>query len=105
MNYMLNTYIWSADLLARLRIFSTGVSIGIISSTLSNKNELDALKGTVKRMENLIQDLHDELEMREGLTVKELPNEMSVKIDGKVSTTKTKNFLLHTQTEKNCIVC
>jgi hypothetical protein len=56
-------------------------------------------------MENLIQDLHDELEMREGLTVKELPNEMSVKIDGKVSTTKTKNFLLHTQTEKNCIVC
>ncbi|BAT17775.1 uncharacterized protein [Oryza sativa Japonica Group] len=71
----------STDLLARLRIFSTGVSIGIISSTLSNKNELDALKGTVKRMENLIQDLHDELEMREGLTVKELPNEMSVKID------------------------
>uniref|UniRef100_A0A0E0BUF0 Uncharacterized protein n=1 Tax=Oryza glumipatula TaxID=40148 RepID=A0A0E0BUF0_9ORYZ len=71
----------STGLLDRLHIFSTGVSIGIISSTLSKKNELDALKGTVKRMENLVQDLHDELEMREGLTVKELPNEMSVKND------------------------
>uniref|UniRef100_A0A0E0FDE6 Uncharacterized protein n=1 Tax=Oryza meridionalis TaxID=40149 RepID=A0A0E0FDE6_9ORYZ len=55
----------STGLLDRLRVFSTGVSIGIISSTLSKKNELDALKGTVKRMENLVQDLHDELEMRE----------------------------------------
>uniref|UniRef100_A0A0D9Y0R5 Uncharacterized protein n=1 Tax=Leersia perrieri TaxID=77586 RepID=A0A0D9Y0R5_9ORYZ len=68
-------------LLDRLHIFSTGVSIGIISSTLSNKNELDTLKSTVKRMENLVQDLHDELEMRDGLTVKELPNEMPVKHD------------------------
>ncbi|XP_006664130.1 uncharacterized protein LOC102705124 [Oryza brachyantha] len=65
-------------LIDRLRIFSTGVSIGIISSILSNKNELDTLKSTLKRMENLVQDLHDELEMRDGLTVKELPNEVSV---------------------------
>jgi len=37
------------------------------------------LKGTLKRMENLVQDLQDELEMKEGLTVKELPNETSGK--------------------------
>ncbi|CAN6338700.1 unnamed protein product [Urochloa humidicola] len=61
----------------RLLLFSTGVSIGILSSSLSNKEEFDRLKGTLKRMENLVQDLQDELEMKEGLTVKELPNESS----------------------------
>ena len=49
------------------------------------------LKGTLKRMENLVQDLQDELEMKEGLTVKELPNETSGKHYGKVSTVN--NFL------------
>ena len=43
------------------------------------------LKGTLKRME-LVQDLQDELEIKEGLTVKELPNETSSKHYGKVST-------------------
>jgi hypothetical protein len=62
------------------------VSIGILASSLSNKKEFDMLKGTVKRMENLVQDLQDELEMKEGLTVKELPNETSGKQYGKVST-------------------
>lgn len=35
------------------------------------------MKGTLKQMENLVQDLQDELDMKEGLTVKELPNETS----------------------------
>lgn len=43
------------------------------------------MKGTLKQMENLVQDLQDELEMKEGLTVKELPNETSGEHDGKVS--------------------
>jgi len=63
----------------RLLLFSTGLSIGILASSLSNKKEFDMLKGTLKRMENLVQDLQDELEMKEGLTVKELPNETSGK--------------------------
>ncbi|OEL19462.1 hypothetical protein BAE44_0019517 [Dichanthelium oligosanthes] len=66
-----------AGLRDRLLLFSTGLSIGILSSSLSNKEEFDKLKGTLKRMENLVQDLQDELEMKEGLTVKELPNESS----------------------------
>ena len=49
------------------------------------------MKGTLKRMENLVQDLQDELEIKEGLTVKELPNETSSKHYGKVSTVY--NFL------------
>ncbi|TVU49567.1 hypothetical protein EJB05_00880 [Eragrostis curvula] len=66
-----------AGLHDRMHIFSTGVTFGILSSSLSNKKECDALKGTLKRMENLVQDLQDELEMKEGLIVKELPNEKS----------------------------
>ncbi|WVZ90895.1 hypothetical protein U9M48_037149 [Paspalum notatum var. saurae] len=66
-----------AALRDRLLLFSTGVTIGILSSSLSNKKEFDTLKGTLKRMENLVQDLQDELEMKEGLTVKELPDETS----------------------------
>uniref|UniRef100_K3Z4J6 Uncharacterized protein n=1 Tax=Setaria italica TaxID=4555 RepID=K3Z4J6_SETIT len=66
-----------AGLRDRLLLFSTGLSIGILSSSLSNKKEFDTLKGTLKQMENLVQDLQDELEMKEGLTVKELPNESS----------------------------
>ena len=77
-------HIWSAGLCDRLILFSIGVSIGILSS-LSNKKEFDTLKGTLKQMENLVQDLQDELEMKEGLTVKELPNETSSEHDGKVS--------------------
>lgn len=62
------------------------MSVGILSSSLSNKKEFDTLKGTLKQMENLVQDLQDELEMKEGLTVKELPDETSGEHDGKVST-------------------
>jgi len=51
------------------------------------------LKGTLKQMENVVQDLQDELEMKEGLTVKELPNETSSEHDGKVSIVRI--FLLH----------
>ncbi|CAM0949418.1 unnamed protein product [Alopecurus aequalis] len=64
-------------LVERLLLFSSGVGIGILSSSLSSKKDVDSLKGTLKRMENLVQDLQDELDMKEGLTVKELPNEMS----------------------------
>lgn len=69
-------------LVEQLLMFSSGVGIGIISSSLSSKKDVDSLKGTLKRMENLVQDLQDELDMKEGLTVKELPNETSGEQDG-----------------------
>ena len=86
-------HIWSAGLRDRLLLFSIGVSIGILLSSLSNKKEFDTLKGTLKQIENLVQDLQDELEMKEGLTVKELPNETSSEHDGKVSIVRI--FLQH----------
>jgi hypothetical protein len=82
-------------------MFSSGVQIGIISSSLSSKKDVDSLKGTLKRMENLVQDLQDELDMKEGLTVKELPNEMSGEQNGKSRTVKTKH-LLHMLIIKVC---
>jgi phosphopantetheine adenylyltransferase len=74
-----------AGLRDRICLFSAGITLGILSCCLSNKKEIEALKGTKKRMENLIQDLQDELEMKEGLTVKELHNETSIDHEGKVS--------------------
>jgi hypothetical protein len=76
---------YAAGLCDRMHLFSAGVTLGILSCCLSNKKELEALKGTLKRMENLVQDLQDELEMKGGLTVKESHNETSIDHEGKVS--------------------
>lgn len=42
---------------------------------MENKREMDKLKELLKHTENLVQDLQEELEMRDSLTVKELSNE------------------------------
>ncbi|KAE8124457.1 hypothetical protein FH972_019341 [Carpinus fangiana] len=56
-------------------LFCLGISIGIISSLITNKKEVDKLKELVKQTENLVQDLQEELEMKDSMTVKELANE------------------------------
>lgn len=56
-------------------LFGLGVSAGFISSLLANKREVDKMNGLLKQTENLVQDLQDELEMKDSLTVKELPAE------------------------------
>ncbi|TQD99983.1 hypothetical protein C1H46_014362 [Malus baccata] len=52
-----------------------GISIGIISSLIANKREVDKLKDLLKQTENLVQDLEEELEMKDSVTVKEIANE------------------------------
>lgn len=42
---------------------------------MANKREFDELKELLKQTENLIQDLQEELEMKDSMTVKELTNE------------------------------
>lgn len=49
--------------------------MGIISSILANKQEVEILKNSLKQTENLVQDLQEELEMKDSLTVKELATE------------------------------
>lgn len=56
-------------------LFCLGISIGIISSFIANRREVDKLKELLKQTENLVQDLQEELEMKDSLTVKELANE------------------------------
>ncbi|KAI3970801.1 hypothetical protein MKX01_024448 [Papaver californicum] len=56
-------------------IFCLGITVGVMSTVVANKREVDKLHGLLKQTENLVQDLQEELEMKDSLTVKELPNE------------------------------
>lgn len=53
-------------------LFIIGITIGIISTIISNKKEMDDLNEMLKRSENLVRDLQEELEMKAMLTVKEI---------------------------------
>ncbi|XP_057488610.1 uncharacterized protein LOC130774552 [Actinidia eriantha] len=53
-------------------LFGLGISVGLISSFLANKREVEKLNDLLKQTENLVQDLQDEFEMKDSLTVKEL---------------------------------
>ncbi|XP_014630903.1 uncharacterized protein LOC114411803 isoform X2 [Glycine soja] len=56
-------------------LFSLGISFGIITSILANKREMDKLIELLKQTESLVQDLQQELEMKDSMRVKELHNE------------------------------
>ncbi|KAJ3693717.1 hypothetical protein LUZ60_009197 [Juncus effusus] len=56
----------------KIFVLSIGICIGVLSSILSNKKEFEKLNDKLKSSENLIQDLQEELEMKDSLTVKEL---------------------------------
>ncbi|CAI9786723.1 unnamed protein product [Fraxinus pennsylvanica] len=55
--------------------FYLGFSIGIISSFLAHKREIEKLNTLLRQTENLVQDLQEELEMKDSLTMKELAAE------------------------------
>lgn len=56
-------------------LLSLGASIGFFISFLLYKKERDELNHILKQKDNLVQDLQDELEMKDSLTVKELATE------------------------------
>ncbi|CAK9147964.1 unnamed protein product [Ilex paraguariensis] len=56
-------------------LFCLGISVGIISSLLANNREVNKLNELLKQTENLVQDLQEELEMKDSLTVKQLATE------------------------------
>ncbi|XP_047160451.1 uncharacterized protein LOC124830698 [Vigna umbellata] len=58
-------------------LFSLGISFGIITSMLANKREMDKLRELLKQTENFVEDLQEELEMKDSMRVKELHNENS----------------------------
>ncbi|KAJ0038585.1 hypothetical protein Pint_23498 [Pistacia integerrima] len=53
-------------------LFFLGISIGVMSTILANKGEMENLNEQLQENENLVQDLQEELEMKELLNVKEL---------------------------------
>lgn len=59
-------------------LFCLGISIGVISTILASKREVDELNDLLKQTQNLVQDLHEELEMRDSVTMKELANEACI---------------------------
>lgn len=56
-------------------LFITGMTIGILSATSSGKSEVDKLNIQLKQMQSLVQDLHEELDMKEMVVVKEMDDE------------------------------
>jgi hypothetical protein len=62
-------------------LFCIGISIGIMSSFITNKREVDKLKELLKQTENLVQDLQEEIEMKDSMTVKELADENYKSLD------------------------
>ncbi|MCL7044382.1 hypothetical protein MKW94_018882 [Papaver nudicaule] len=56
-------------------LFCLGITVGVMSTLVANKREVDKLHGLLKQTENLVHDLQEELEMKDSLTVKELPND------------------------------
>lgn len=56
-------------------LFIAGMTIGILSATSSGKSEVDELNTQLKQMQSLVQDLHEELDMKETVVVKEMDDE------------------------------
>lgn len=59
----------------RALLFYIGLTMGVVSSFLANKQESEKMKCLLKQTESLVQDLQEELEMKDSLTVKELAAE------------------------------
>lgn len=74
-------------------LFSLGLTIGVTTSVVANKREVDLLDERLRQSQNLVQDLHEELEMKDLLTVKEIDT------DGpRIPKTGARSFLSGTMT-------
>jgi hypothetical protein len=52
-----------------------GFTFGIIFTSVANKREVDNLNDLLNQTTNLVQDLHEELDMKDLYIVKEVGNE------------------------------
>lgn len=56
-------------------LFFLGINIGLMSTIVANKREVDNLNAVLKQAKNLVQDLHGELKINDLYTLKELSDE------------------------------
>ncbi|KAM4110406.1 hypothetical protein ACB094_03G192900 [Castanea mollissima] len=55
-------------------LFFLGINIGLMSTIVAIKREVDKLNAVLKQAKNLVQDLHEELKINDLFNVKELSN-------------------------------
>ncbi|XP_057844878.2 uncharacterized protein LOC131054387 isoform X2 [Cryptomeria japonica] len=65
----------NADISAAYRLVCFGVGIGIMSTIMSSRREMERLTCLLRQKEELIDDLEEELEMRGSWTVKDVTDE------------------------------
>ncbi|KAH7516093.1 hypothetical protein FEM48_Zijuj10G0098200 [Ziziphus jujuba var. spinosa] len=58
-------------------LFFLGVTVGMVSTIIATKREMDKLNEQLKQTQNLVEDLNEELVMKDLLMVKELTNDGS----------------------------
>lgn len=63
-----------------------GITIGILSSIVTNQHEIEHLNELLEQAENIVQDLHNRLEVKDGFTTKET----GTKTDGTTQTDSSK---------------
>ncbi|KAI3516605.1 hypothetical protein L1887_15527 [Cichorium endivia] len=71
-----------------------GITIGILSTTMTNQHEIEHLNDLLEQAENMVRDLHNKLEKKDGFTTKKLytePNE--------IDSPKTEKFELTSEIE------
>lgn len=68
------TLLWPG-LFDKIFMYCLGVNVGVMFAALANKRELEKLNGMLKYSESLVQDLQEELEMKDSVFVRELENE------------------------------
>ncbi|XP_068654760.1 uncharacterized protein [Aristolochia californica] len=68
-------YFKSQGSLDSMILLCIGIVLGVISTIVAHKREVDNLNELLKQSQNLVQDLQEELDMKDSLTVKELTNE------------------------------
>ncbi|KAK2994741.1 hypothetical protein RJ640_007998 [Escallonia rubra] len=56
-------------------LFFLGIAMGISATVVARKREVEKLQELLRRTENLVEDLQEELEMKDMVTVKEFANE------------------------------
>ncbi|KAK3008678.1 hypothetical protein RJ639_014970 [Escallonia herrerae] len=89
-------------------LFCLGISVGILSSFLTNKREVHKVNELLKQTKNLVQDLQEELEMKDSLTVKELAiedHETQDKINGSYGVEAARAFSVGQNSDETMYGC
>ncbi|KAJ0677737.1 putative protein POLAR [Helianthus annuus] len=74
-----------------------GVTIGILSTIVSNQREIEHLNELLEQAENMVKDLHNKLEMKDGF---DTPNEHATESDVPANySPEAKNFELTSDIE------